>query len=110
MPSPRPAGRGAVRAGTRGAGLAATIFDGVAGGSPPAQSGGSALLAGLGRRRDVTSSRTVVDGATSNPAGGAGATSEQPETPAPSAAPWLPLQIVVSHSAFFPSENPNKDS
>jgi hypothetical protein len=57
--SPRPAGRGAVPAGTRGAGLAATIFDGVAGGSPPA---------------DVASSQSVVDGAAGNPVGGAGAT------------------------------------
>lgn len=53
MPSPRPAGRGAVPAGTRGAGLAATIFD--------------------------ISSRPVVGGAAGNPVGGADAAID--ETP-----------------------------
>ena len=97
--------------GKRGAGLAATIFDPVAGGlTPPVHADGSGSLAGLGRRRDAISSQPVVGGAVSNPADGADAT----KTPAPFAAPWLPPlpQLVASHGAFFPTddnETSNKD-
>ncbi|MGO9661953.1 MAG: hypothetical protein ACLP66_01430 [Polyangia bacterium] len=91
--------------GKRGAGLAATIFDPVAGGlTPPVHADGSGSLAGLGRRRDVASSQSLVGGAVGTPVDGADATKDRP---AHRPAPWMPPlpQLVASHSAFFPPDN-----